>query len=1057
MSKLIGKQPIDHKTREEVINPESSFLVQAPAGSGKTTTLARRMLQLLTVVEDPKEIIAISFTNKAAAEMHEKVREQYDDSENGEVVKKIEARAKECKWDEGFMDLLDIMTIDSLASKVTRQAPLLSKSLFMNITEDPHEIYEAVVNETMKDNEQLADLFPFLNYDYQKIKKQLIAELEIRDQWKDDIYFYINNPTKIEDITKTYYAKEIKDWVIRLRGFFKKDQIKDIKSILSYLNSNFSEQESSLDFWLIFRDLIMTKDGRVRKRFGPNEGFIKDEEGISYKDKLLKILNYPHINNILEDLNNVIYEENITDILPKKIHNFAILLSELERNLQKQFLLIGELDYTQVVENAIVTLNETDVAFLFDDNVSHILIDEFQDINKLQEKFLKILTDNFSGNPSKSFFAVGDPMQSIYRFRKADVEIFNALQETEKFGDIRIKARKLEVNFRSNKKIIKWLNGFYKNVFGEIDDMNKGLISYHSSSEGPYVDSISGDGVKFHILKNKKKHIYTEQQKEADYIFQLIQKIRETKKDPDIVVLARNRSHLRALLTIMRRADFPIEATEIDSIEYNQSFQDILCLTKALYNLNDRVSWIGILRAPWCGIKLEDLTCLFETNESETPWCIINTPSITKHLTSDGQKRLAFLKKVISKSIQFRGRVAHRFFIESIWRQLLGQKTIVDTDDMERIDKFFDLVDQSSSPLSIDFERLERLIEDLKTNNSSSDSKAVRFFTIHKAKGDQFKCVIIPGLGRIPKADDHSLLAKDKYKLAKDKSIDILSLNNNRDDEPNLYDYHRSKELIRRNNENIRLLYVAITRAKEDCHLIGSVTENSKGELSPPKNSFLNILWPQDITKENEQFLESEEFVPKLRRLKSKDFDRKFKINTKISKINDIEKKKISKDNIYTFTGSLIHNYYELIIKKQLDVVYLLGNKLSFIKNIFVKNNFSEDEINSAIKVVEDSLLSLQNSKDGQWIYRLHKDEGMEVNYLHKINDEIKILIPDRVFIEDGIRWIIDYKTVFNDKDVKITKDYVDQLGLYESLFINDNYPIQKAIYFVAQGKLIKI
>ena len=332
----------------------------------------------------------------------------------------------------------------------------------MNITEDPHEIYEAVVNETMQDNEQLADLFPFLNYDYQKIKKQLIAELKIRDQWKDDIYFYINNPTKIENRTKTYYAKEIKDWVIRLRGFFKKDQIKDIKSILSYLNSNFSEQETSIDFWLIFRDLIMTKDGKVRKRFGPNEGFIKNEEGISYKKKLLKILNYSNINNILEDLNNVIYEKNITDILPKKIHNFTILLSELERNLQKQFLLRGELDYIQVVENAIITLNETDVAILFDDNVSHILIDEFQDINKLQEKFLKILTDNFSGNPSKSFFAVGDPMQSIYRFRKADVEIFNTLQETEKFGDIRIKACKLEVNFRSNKKILKWLNDIYK-------------------------------------------------------------------------------------------------------------------------------------------------------------------------------------------------------------------------------------------------------------------------------------------------------------------------------------------------------------------------------------------------------------------------------------------------------------------------------------------------------------------------------------------------------------------------------------------------------------------
>ena len=1057
MSKSIGQQPIDQKTREEVVNPESSFLVQAPAGSGKTTTLARRILQLLTVVENPKEIIAISFTNKAAAEMHEKVMKEYDKPKNREVVEKIKARAKKCKWDEGFMDLLEIMTIDSLASKVTRQAPLLSKSLFMNITEDPHEIYEAVVNETMKDNEQLANLFPFLNYDYQKIKKQLIAELEIRDQWKDDIYYYKNNPTKIEDITKIYYAKEIKDWVIRLRGFFKKNCIEDIKSIQSYLNPKFSEQESSIDFWLIFRDLVMTKDGKVRKRFGPNEGFIKNKEGIFYKEKLLKILNYPNINNILEDLNNVIYEKNIADILPTKIHNFAILLSELERNLQKQFLLIGKLDYTQVVENAIVTLNETDVVFLFDDNVSHILIDEFQDINKLQEKFLKILTDNFSGNPSKSFFAVGDPMQSIYRFRKADVEIFNTLQETKKFGDIRIKTCKLEVNFRSNRKIIKWLNDVYKHAFGEINDMNKGLISYHSSSESHETVKKKGDGVKFHILKNKKKHIYTEQQKEAQYIFQLIQKIRKEKKDTEIVVLARNRSHLSALLTLMRKDDFPIEATEIDSIEYNQSFQDILCLTKALYNFNDRVSWIGILRAPWCGLKLEDLTCLFEINESKTPWSIINTPSIVKHLTSDGQKRLAFLQNVISKSIQFRGRVAHRFFIESIWRQLFGQKTIVDTDDIERIDKFFDLVDQSSSPLSIDFERLERLIEDLKTNNKSTDPNPVRFFTIHKAKGDEFECVIIPGLGRIPKADDHSLLAKDKYK-DKDREIDILSLNNNRDDELNLYGYHRSKELIRRNNENIRLLYVAITRAKEDCHLIGSVTENSKGEVSPPKNSFLNILWPQDITVEYEEILDNEEFVPKLRRLKSKDFDRELETNTQISKIKDIEKKKISKDNIYTFTGSLIHNYYELIIKKQLDIDYLLSKKLSYIYDIFVKKKFSKLEINSAMQVVEDSLLSLQNSKDGQWIYRLHEDEGMEINYLHKINDEIKPLIPDRTFIEDGTRWIIDYKTVFGDElDLEIeAKTHSEQLNLYESLF-EDECSIQKAIYFVRQGKLILI
>ena len=1047
MNKPIEQLPIDQETREEVLKPESSFVVQAPAGSGKTTTLAKRILQLLTVVENPKEIIALSFTNKAAAEMHHKVLRQYDDSKNEEVVKKITARAKKLKWDENFIDLLEIMTIDSLASRITRQAPILSESLFMNITEDSHAIYEAAVKETMKNNKQLAELFSFLNYDYQKIEKQLIAQLATREQWIDKIGYYKNNPNLIESKTKEYYSNETKEWVTKLTFLFKKTQIDDIKSILSYIDSTFSEHENKIDFWLIFRDLIMAKDGKIRKRFGPKEGFLKNKEGIFYKEKLINILNINNINNILEDINHLVYEKDITDIFPGKMSSASILLSELTIKLQEQFKLRGELDYTQSVTNAIVTLESTDVAQLFDENVSHILIDEFQDINKQQEDFLKLLTQNFSGDPKKSFFAVGDPMQSIYRFRKSDVSIFHNLQNTKQFGDIKVKARNLKVNFRSNRKIIDWLNKEYVKVFGEVNDKNRGLVKYHPSCVGPL--SIKGDGVQFHILKNKTKDTYTEQKKEADYIFQTIKKMKAKQSDIEIVVLARNRSHLTSLLSLMRKDSFPIEANEIDSIKYNQAFQDILCLTKALYNLNDRVSWIGILRAPWCGLKLEDLTSLFEDKTSKTPWQIINSPSITKYLTSDGKKRLTCLIDVISKSLQFRGRISHRFFIESVWRQLLGFETMVDTDDMKLIDKFLDLIDQSSSPLSIDFEKLTRLIEDLHTDDRSNELYPVRFFTIHKAKGDEFQCVIIPGLGRVPKADDNTLIANDDG---------ILSLNNNKNDKNNLYNYHRSKELIRMQNETIRLLYVAITRASQDCHLIGTVTENSKGEISPTKNSFLKILWPIDTTEDSDKKVPSEEFVPKLRRLKIKFFNRKIKINTQILSSKAIKNQKISTDNIYTFTGTLIHNYYELIIKKQLDINILLSNKLTYIYSLFITNNFSESEINSAIGVVKKSLISLQKSNAGQWIYKLHKEEGMEVNYLQTINDEIKTLIPDRTFIEDDVRWIIDYKTVFDDELNLETeaKTHTEQLKIYESLFDN-NYPIKKAIYFVAQGSLVLI
>jgi ATP-dependent helicase/nuclease subunit A len=97
-------KPIDQPIRDEVLSPSSSFVVQAPAGSGKTTTLAKRILQLLTVVDDPKEIIAISFTKKAAGEMHKKFLDEFKAPENQEVVKKINGRAKKLKWNVNFLN-----------------------------------------------------------------------------------------------------------------------------------------------------------------------------------------------------------------------------------------------------------------------------------------------------------------------------------------------------------------------------------------------------------------------------------------------------------------------------------------------------------------------------------------------------------------------------------------------------------------------------------------------------------------------------------------------------------------------------------------------------------------------------------------------------------------------------------------------------------------------------------------------------------------------------------------------------------------------------------------
>ncbi len=127
------------------------------------------------------------------------------------------------------------------------------------------------------------------------------------------------------------------------------------------------------------------------------------------------------------------------------------------------------IDFTQVMGNAVEALRDTHLPLILDQNISHILVDEFQDTNESQLNFIELLTQNFAGNPEKSFFAVGDPMQSIYRFRKAEVEIFSRVQKNG-ISDLKLTSLFLKVNFRSNKNIIDWLNNSFSKAFPLIDD-----------------------------------------------------------------------------------------------------------------------------------------------------------------------------------------------------------------------------------------------------------------------------------------------------------------------------------------------------------------------------------------------------------------------------------------------------------------------------------------------------------------------------------------------------------------------------------------------------------
>jgi ATP-dependent helicase/nuclease subunit A len=1059
----------DEKVRAEVIDDPSSFIISAPAGSGKTTVLAKRIIKRLLEVNDPNEIIALTFTKKAANEMRDKVQEVLkakDETFDGPFEqKKLNKHSKKNNWDDNYIGNLKIMTLDSLAFQILQKEPLLSEyPKVEGLSEHLDDLYEIAINEVIKEPQNYQDVekvLLYLNVNHQTSVNEFVEMIKKRDQWLPHLIELSKlNDSEIKEFYISSYHKEISQRIDEINKLFTALEIEELRAIYIELKSKKNPElqqqfdPKNAESWKDLLSLIYTKEHTVRAK-------LKGE----VLEKISKIFN-KNINeiSILNDFNNVLNEDNIKDIfpiIPSLFRLLRLMYAELKIALKEK----NQIDFNEVQLTAIDVLKKRPIEVVLGHNVSHMLVDEFQDTNDSQLEFIEWLINNFPNDPNKSLLVVGDPMQSIYRFRKAEVKHFiNAKRDG--IGGLKLKDKQLESNFRSCEKIIDWCNRNMPVIFPQ-ENSDKGAVPYLPFTYGNL--KVEGDGVSIHYLQTNAFTKSSLFRAEAKYVAEKIESLRKKTPSLKIAVLTRTRLTIKEILREMQHKEIPFEAIGIDQVKDEQIYQDIMSLTKALYRLDDKTHWIAILRAPWCGLDLKSLSLLFEYNHDKDAWDIINDPNITNKLDENNKKRLYFLRDVIARTIGYRGRVSHRFFIESVWRMLMGNKCLKNKYDLEHIDTFLDLIDECSNSLSINFDKLDKITDDIRITNNPNNINPVIISTIHAAKGLEYECVILPNLNSRKKPDEKPLILLD--------GDNLISIKNNNEKTENLFDYNWKKERVRIKNEQVRLLYVAITRAKKECHLIFSINEKkiededdeitikedriTKSENDPniEGSSLLNILWPivknEGIIKiKAENTTRSDASVPKLRRLKIEHYSQEIE-----AQIPSVKQgiKKIYENDIYTFTGILIHKYYKLIILNQIDINEILSKRLDHIMSFFNEYGFKADEIKEAQKVTINSLNSLLNSEDGKWIYQLYQDDTMEAVYLFDEENIYKKCIPDRTFIHDDKRWIVDYKVVFNDKNLNLeAKKHTAQLKKYEALF-DDKYQTQKAIYFTAQGYLALI
>jgi ATP-dependent helicase/nuclease subunit A len=1104
---------LDAESRLRALEIES-FIVEAPAGAGKTELLTQRYLKLLSTVNEPEEIIALTFTNKAAAEMRNRILQSLLDCTNHTEITQAhkqqtrtlaEAALKQAEAN-GWQLLtqpsrLRILTMDALCSSLARQMPLLSRLGGQPMVSEDSSIHYAeaaqlalaeVAGESSL-QAPISAVLGFMNNDIEKLSKLLAEMLAKREQWlllagqhtqfnADEISaqcLAVIESCAQEKLTAALRAlpASVQSMLMPVARFAASNLGEN--HILRDWNMPLEANINQLPSWLALRQLLLT-DGSFRKPSGLNVkfGFPKHPERdthIQTFSDVCELIGEPSTLDALGEL--PIVTEIDLHANSAIVQAFAQLLQRAAAHLWTVFQSVNEVDFVAIAQSAIRALeNEqgaTDLALKLDYKISHLLVDEFQDTNATQLALLQQLTQGWEPHDGRTLFCVGDPMQSIYRFRKADVSLF--LQAAENgIGHIPLKSLKLTLNNRSQPKVVEWINQTFRTIFPAEDNEIEAAIQYRDFIATKAM--INDEGVETHALVvDGDEESENTRVLEAHYVADLITKEQADTPQQKIAVLVRSRKHLRELVSEIRRnyTQLKFQAVEIEELNHRQTVQDALSLTRALLHRADRVHWLNVLRAPLCGLTLADLHTLCADDHQATIWQLMHE----KTLSANVQARLNHVKNVFTEAFNQQGRMPLRRWLESTWLKLGGANTLINAGDNRDVQAFFDLVEKLSVGYSLDFEQLEEGMQKLYAEPDIAANDTLQFLTIHKSKGLEFDCVILPALNRKPRHPDSPLMLWEEVQI--DGKLQLLAApyakkkNGAKQISPSIYDYIKSLETRRENNETTRLLYVAATRTMRKLHLVATAKRKNE-TISPVKNSFLELLWPKlsgDFSSAKTSSLEADsnqtlaQFTPQLMRLPQAGIPLALSAiahtpaKTSLPQTASPE----SALNLAADCGTLAHLYMELIANTGLGQwpESRINTCLPAMVFWLQQRGHAAGTATHATAEVANALLTTIKSDDGKWVLQTRPDEVNEYAIDFVDNNTVAKKVIDRTFTEAGVRWIIDYKTTivannFSSAELKLLAEpFRGQLEAYANLFINEGLNVKCAIFFIHIGRLV--
>lgn len=913
--KNVGRPP-DWREREKALDIRRSWIVEAPAGSGKTGLLIQRYLKLLgdESVEQPEQVLAITFTVKATGEIRERVVAQLEKAARNEPLQhesefERETRAlseavlrRDRMLDWGLIERprrLKVRTIDSVCAEIAGSLPVLSGGGgAQSPVLDASELHYEAARRTLMQlggndatlNAALRLILLHRDGNLAECERLLAAMLALRDQWGellplsgrdlDDAYLdgtvlprleraleqaICAGLTRLSQSLPANLLAELSHLAGEMghaAGY--KDAASPI-AICAGLHAKPKESAEHLAHWRALIHLMTKGDGGWRSGFRSNWlGFdLNKDNAARLADLIGELHGRDDVLAVIQAVNRLPPAKYPQEqwVVAKALFR---VLSRALVELQLVFAERGECDFAELGLLAKTALRRDDgvhdLEAALGMKLQHLLVDEMQDTSTSQYQLIELLTQSWDGH-SQTVFLVGDPKQSIYIFRQARVERFVRTMLTKQLGDLPVGCLRLTANFRSQRRLVDAFNEDFSLLFPrEVSATNPDEVEYVSANAIRGASKNGANDLVWHIdilppddPMARRRRAKTDSEAIRNIVEQWrARPLPDGRTEPwEIAVLVRSRNHLTDIVAALKKdrgaGSIPFRAVDIEALGERREVLDLFALTRALLHPADRVAWLAVLHAPWCGLGLADLHLL--AGADDDTWserCIEDVLAERGDLLDEeGCERLARIWPVLRAASTQRGRLTTSQWVERTWRSLGGDAYLKPA-EMTNARRYLQLLDEVEEQAgAINLTVLKKRINNLYAD-AAVTAGAVDLMTIHGAKGLEWDVVIVPGLEKRARVSGRRLLTWNEIDSGSTDAAHVVlaPIVGKGEGSRELNNWLNNIEKARDAEERKRLFYVACTRAREEVHLFAAPEAKSDGSVSPAYGSLLSAAWP---------------------------------------------------------------------------------------------------------------------------------------------------------------------------------------------------------------------